>query len=147
MIMNTESASSVPLPADMAGQPLWAPYAGVAGAEWTAARDEGQLSVDVLETPDSVWVVAPLAGTRPEAVSIHLANDVLTIRGERSLPVPTGASVFYQECFWGKFSRTIVLPVEVRQESVEARYQNGVLVIRLLKFTHERTIPLLVIEE
>ncbi len=118
-----------------------------AGVLWDGAHSEGELAVDVSETATEVFVVAPLAGTPPESISLHLVNDVITIRGERHSPIPKAAMPFYQECFWGTFSRTIVLPVEVRPESARASYQRGVLTVSLEKAQHTATIPLLVIEE
>jgi HSP20 family protein len=110
-------------------------------------EQEGQLAVDVLETPTEVVVVATLAGTKSDKVSLHLHKDLLTIRGERELPVPEATNYFYQECFWGRFSRTIVLPVDVKEDSARAEYKNGILVIRFLKSNASGTIPLLIVEE
>lgn len=108
---------------------------------------EGQLSVDVAQTGDELIVVATLAGALPDQVSLHLQSDVLTIRGERCSPVPVGAEYFYEECYWGKFSRTIVLPVDVKVEMARAEYKNGVLTIRLPKAKPSNTIPIYVVEE
>ncbi len=108
---------------------------------------EGQLSVDVAQTEEELIVVATLAGTLPDQVSLHLQSDVLTIRGERRSPVPVGAEYFYEECYWGKFSRTIVLPVDVKVEMARAEYKNSVLTIRLPKAKPSNTIPIYVVEE
>lgn len=115
-------------------------------SEWTGDA-EGQLSVDVLETEDRLIVVATMAGTRPEDISLHLHNDFLTIRGRRISPINVPAHYFYEECFWGSFSRTIVLPVDVKSELAESEYKNGVLTIRLPKAGPKKKIPILVIEE
>ena len=108
---------------------------------------EGQLALDVLETTDDLVVVATLAGTQPQDVSLHLDNDLLTIRGVRQRQVRDLTGVFYEECYWGPFSRTIVLPMDVDQESARAEYRSGVLTVRLRKIVRAATIPLLVIEE
>lgn len=108
---------------------------------------EGQLSVDVAQTEEELIVVATLSGTLPDQVSLHLQNDVLTIRGERCSPVPPGAEFFYEECYWGKFSRTIVLPVDVKADLARSEYRNGVLTIRLPKAKLSNTIPIYVVEE
>jgi HSP20 family protein len=108
---------------------------------------EGQLSVDVAQTEEELIVVATLAGTLPEQISLHLQNDVLTIRGERRSSVPSGAEYFYEECYWGKFSRTIVLPVDVKAELARAEYRNGALIIHLSKAKPSNTIPIYVVEE
>ena len=108
---------------------------------------EGQLAVDVAQTDDELIVVAAMAGTPPESIELHLHNDLLTIRGERSSPIGMTAEHFYQECYWGKFSRSIVLPVDVKTEMIQAQYKNGVLVIRLPKAGQNTDIPIMVIEE
>lgn len=124
------------------------PNAHAAGPEhWAVRHEEGQLAVDVLEIGNDIVVVAALAGTKPEDLSLHLQDDLLTIRGSRSFPLVESHTAFYRECYWGPFSRTIVLPVNVREESARAEYRNGILTIRLEKSRNEAKIPLIVIEE
>lgn len=108
---------------------------------------EGQLAVDVAQTADELIVVAAMAGTRPEAIELHLHNDLLTIRGERVSPISLSDEHFYQECYWGKFSRSIILPVNVKAEAVQAQYSHGVLTIRLPKANLGNDIPIMVVEE
>ncbi len=108
---------------------------------------EGQLAIDVAQTPEELIVVAAMAGTPPECIELHLHNDMLTIRGERKSPIDGSNEHFYQESYWGKFSRSIVLPVDVKAEMVQAQYKNGVLVIRLPKANQNSDIPIMVIEE
>ena len=108
---------------------------------------EGQLSVDVAQTEEELIVVATLSGTRPDDVSLHLQIDVLTMRFVSRSPVPAGAEYFYEECYWGKFSRTIVLPVDVKAEMARSEYKNGVLTIRLPKARVSNSIPIYVVEE
>lgn len=108
---------------------------------------EGQLSVDVAQTADELIVSATMAGTRPEDISLHLQNDILTIRGTRLSPVTEGAEFFYEECYWGPFSRTIVLPVDVRPELARSEYKDGVLTIRLPKAQADGSIPIFVVED
>lgn len=136
---------------DRAGEPLEVLFDKNNQAEssqsWDAGDTEGQLSVDVLEANDTVVIVATMAGTRPEDIELHLHNDYLTIRGKRSSPVLNPTECYYQECFWGRFSRTIILPVDVKSEFAEAEYKNGVLTIRLPKARPSNTIPIMVVEE
>lgn len=108
---------------------------------------EGQLAVDVAQTPDELVVMAAMAGTLPESIELHLHNDLLTIRGERKSPIDPSSEHFHQECYWGKFSRSIVLPVDVKAEMVQAQYKNGVLTIRLPKANQNNDIPIMVIED
>lgn len=116
-------------------------------SQWNDLAEEGQLAIDVLQTGEHLIIVAAMAGTRPENVNLHLQDDLLTIRGVRESPLYEQAEPFYQECYWGRFSRTIVLPVDVQAESAEAEFKNGVLTIRLKKATTDNTIPIMVIEE
>lgn len=110
-------------------------------------EEEGQLCLDVAETADEIIVIAPMAGAAPEELELHLYNDLLTIRGERRAPVPFGADYQHQETFWGRFSRTIVLPADVRHELAAAEYKHGVLVVRLPKVNASQSIPITVVEE
>ena len=113
---------------------------------WAPEQEEGQLAVDVLETDETLLIVAPMAGTKPADIELHLHNDLLTIRGQREIPAEAD-EFFYQECFWGNFSRTIVLPVDVRSELAQAEYKNGVLTIQLPKVKARTAIPILVVDE
>ncbi len=115
--------------------------------ESSVLNSEGQLAIDVVQTQDEVIVVAPMAGCRPENVELHLQNDVLTIRGERQSPLSTDLEFFYRECYWGKFSRTIVLPVEVKVEMARAEFKNGVLTVALPKTKVDGNIPITIVEE
>lgn len=116
-------------------------------AESWDAPEEGKLSVDVAETDDTLIISAPMAGTPAANIELHLHNDLLTIRGERPSPVPSDARYFHHECYWGKFSRTVVLPSDVRVEMAEAEYRNGVLTIRLPKVISNSNIPILIMDE
>ncbi len=109
--------------------------------------EEGQLSIDVAQTAEEVVVLATMAGTEPGNISLHVHGDLLTVRGQRCPPTPTDAKYFYQECYWGKFSRTIVLPVEVQGELARAEYKYGVLVIHLPKVHKANEIPIEVMDE
>jgi len=115
--------------------------------EWKEDNEDGQLSVDVLDSGEDLVIMATMAGARPEDIEVHLQNDFLTIRGKRFAPVVGVTRYFNQECYWGKFSRTVVLPVDVKGDSVRSEYRNGVLVIRLPKAKTTENIPIVVIEE
>lgn len=108
---------------------------------------EGKLAVDVGQAENELIIVAPMAGASPQKIELHLHNDLLTIRGEREVSLLDGAEMFYEENYWGPFSRTIVLPVEVRFELAEAIYKNGVLTIRLPKKNANGEIPIVVVDE
>jgi len=109
--------------------------------------DEGQLLLDVVETDDELIITAAMAGTPRENIELHLHNDLLTIRGERLSPLSPTAACHHRECYWGKFSRSVVLPVEVMAEGAQAEYRNGLLIVRLPKARLDRSIPIALVEE
>ncbi len=116
-------------------------------SSWPKNMAEGQLAIDVLQTEREIIVMAPLAGTTPEKIEIHLHNDFLTIRGTRAMPNVESYEPVYQECFWGPFSRTVVLPVEVDNHLAKAEYRFGLLTIRIPKRERLAGVPILVVEE
>lgn len=107
-------------------------------------ESEGELAVDVLETPREIVVRSAIAGVRPEDVAIHVAADTLTIRGRReaceSYPF---AQTHIEECHWGGFSRTIILPCNIRTEHVLATMKHGILTITLPKLDAPSDIEVL----
>lgn len=108
--------------------------AASAWLNYEEAETEGQLAIDVYETPRQIIVKSTIAGVKPEDLKISLHNDLLTIRGRRSSGEAIKSEDYlYQECYWGNFSRSIILPAEVASQSVEAELENGVLTITLYK--------------
>ncbi len=96
--------------------------------------EEGQLSIDVYQTPDTLVVKSTIAGVKPEDIDISINNDMLTIRGRREATdnIKDG-DYLYRECYWGSFSRSIILPVEVEADKIEAFLENGVLTVIMPK--------------
>ncbi|MFH1404971.1 MAG: Hsp20/alpha crystallin family protein [Patescibacteria group bacterium] len=104
---------------------------------------EGQLSVDVSETNDSIIIRSVVAGVKPEDIDISVTTDTITIRGERNQCDSQKNEVAHiQECFWGKFSRSIVLPQTVNTQSVDAKFKDGILTITLTKSDSLSRIPI-----
>lgn len=100
---------------------------------------EGQLIVDVYQTNEHIIVRSTVAGVEPKDIDISLNNDILTIRGSRKPDINFQENnYYYREIFWGNFSRTIILPVEVDPEKTEASLKNGILTIKLPKKFEER---------
>ncbi|HOY56066.1 MAG TPA: Hsp20/alpha crystallin family protein [bacterium] len=98
------------------------------------ALGEGQLAVDVYQNEDKIVIKATIAGVKPEDLDIAVNNENVTIRGTRHLDETISQEdYFYQECYWGDFSRSIILPTEVRAEEAEAILKNGVLTLTLPK--------------
>lgn len=95
---------------------------------------EGQLTIDVYQTENDIVIKSTIAGVKPEDLDVAINNDMVTIKGERkNEETVTNDNYYYQECYWGGFSRSVVLPVEVVAEKVEASLKNGILTIRLPK--------------
>ncbi|MDD4995196.1 MAG: Hsp20/alpha crystallin family protein [Patescibacteria group bacterium] len=92
--------------------------------------EEGQLAVDVFEQGDNIIIRSTIAGVKPEDLDISVENDMITIRGRRhEEDMARGRNYFFQECYWGSFSRTIILPVHIKGDEAEAILKNGVLTI------------------
>lgn len=118
------NASLAEKPADVQPEEQWLPN----------DYEEGQLAIDVYQTKDNIIMKSTIAGVKPEDIDISINNDLLTIRGTRKLAEQIAEDdYFYQECYWGSFSRSIILPVEVKTNEVEAAIENGVLTIVLPK--------------
>lgn len=104
------------------------------------SESEGQLTIDVYQTPTDIIVKSTIAGVKPEDLDITIANDMITIKGERKQDETIkGEDYYYQECYWGRFSRSVILPVDVISEKTEAHMKNGILTIKLPKAEQLRT--------
>lgn len=102
--------------------------------DWQDLEQEGQLVVDVYQTPKNIIIKSTVAGLRTEDLDISLANDMITIRGKRENKEEVKKEdYYYKECYWGSFSRSIILPAEVRADEVKAELENGILTITLPK--------------
>jgi len=94
----------------------------------------GQLAVDVYETNDKLVIKARTAGVNKSDLDVSIADGVLTISGTLSSGDDTAAIQWHvQECYWGEFSRTLVLPIPVKEDEVEAVLKDGVLAISFSK--------------
>ncbi len=96
--------------------------------------DEGQLAVDVCQTDKKIIIQSTIAGVKPENLNISLNHDLLTIKGKRDAGDKIKDTEYlYQECYWGNFSRSVILPSEVDNKKIDAELENGVLTIILKK--------------
>ena len=85
-------------------------------ADWmeTETEEEGELTVDVYQTPDMIVIKSMIAGVRPEDLDISITRDMVTIHGKREEErVSNEDDYFTRELYWGSFSRTISLPQEI----------------------------------
>lgn len=100
---------------------------------------EGELAVDVYQTDEELVIQSAVAGVKPEELNVSLEGDVLSIEGERKKPKEEEeADYLIQECYWGRFSRKIILPAEINAEKIDATFKDGILTIRIQKATKER---------
>ena len=100
---------------------------------------EGELAVDVYQTDDEIIIQSTIAGVKAEDLDISIENDTVTISGERKNVVEdSGKNYFYQECFWGAFSREIILPEEVDGGRAEATMKDGVFTLRIPKIERQK---------
>ncbi len=119
-----------------------APAQAVPDENWEeddAAGVPGQLAVDVYETEERLVVKARTAGVNKQDLDVSISDGILTISGTLSSGDDSDASQWHiQECYWGEFSRTLALPVAVREEEVEAVLKDGVLTISFIKVKSEQ---------
>ena len=104
-------------------------------------EDVAQLAVDVYETNDELFIVAPLAGLSPDDVRIEITEDIVVIEGERENPLPNleADDLLVQECYFGSFSRSIVLPEAIDSKKAKAQFQKNVLILSMPKLDNVRT--------
>ena len=104
---------------------------------------EGELPVDVYQTPTEIVIKTLVAGVRPDDLDISISRDMVTVKGKReeSRGVETD-DFFHRELYWGAFSRTVVLPAEIEVEEAEAIEKHGLLIIRLPKIDKNRQTKL-----
>jgi len=100
---------------------------------------EGQLIVDLYQTEKELVIQSAIAGIKIEDLDISIEGDKVTIRGKREKPLETEErNYFYQECFWGPFSREIILPLEIDPSKAQASLKEGILTIRMPKIKKEK---------
>ena len=99
----------------------------------------GQLAVDVYETDERLIVKARTAGVNKSDLDVSISDGILTISGTLSSGDDSAATHWHvQECYWGEFSRTLALPVQVKEDEVEAVLKDGVLTIGFTKIKQEQ---------
>ena len=110
------------------------PQQAVGQDEWDEeGAVPGQLAVDVYETREKLVVKARTAGVNKNDLDVSIADNTLSIRGTLSANEEDVENYFVQECYWGEFSRSIALPVPVKEEEIEAVLKDGVLTISFSK--------------
>ncbi len=95
---------------------------------------EGALTIDVYQTDNDIVIVSTIAGVTAKDLDVSITNDMVTVSGERKNPVKVRQeNYFYQECYWGPFSRSVILPIDVDAEKSLAELKDGVLTVTLPK--------------
>lgn len=112
-----------------------APQAAAPTDEWDEEDTlPGQLAVDVYETKEKLVVKARTAGVNKHDLDVSISDNTLSIRGTLSAGTEDDVeNYFVQECYWGEFSRSIALPVPVKEDEIEAVLKDGVLTISFTK--------------
>ena len=102
-------------------------------------ESEGELTVDVYQTADSIVIKSMIAGVRPEDLDISITRDSVTIRGHREEErIAKDDDYFARELYWGSFSRTVQLPEEIDVDEAEAIEKHGLLILKLPKLDKKR---------
>jgi HSP20 family protein len=117
------------------------PTAPTSDDNWDDSQEEflGQLAVDVYETEEKLVVKARTAGVNKEDLDVSISDGILTISGTLSSGDDAEATNWHiQECYWGEFSRTLALPVSVKEDEVDAVLKDGVLTISFNKIKQEQ---------
>jgi HSP20 family protein len=101
---------------------------------WLTKANQGQLVVDVYDQGDEIVIESTIGGIKPKDIDVTVEPDLIVIRGKREKQEEVNSSqYYYQECIWGSFSRTLILPVAIKPEKVKANLKNGLLTIKLPK--------------
>ena len=102
-------------------------------------NEELELAVDVYQTPTDIILQTMVAGVKPEDLDLTVTRDMINIKGKREENrIVDEENYFVKELYWGKFSRTVVLPQEVEPEEVEATEKHGLLTIKIQKVDKEK---------
>jgi HSP20 family protein len=107
---------------------------GLHNSALTEETEEGELTIDVYQTPSEIVIKSMVAGVKPEDLDISITRDMVVIKGKRETEkFVKDEDYYHQELYWGSFSRSIMLPAEVEVEEADAIEKHGLLIIRLPK--------------
>lgn len=105
-----------------------------ASIEDSNSEEEGELLIDVYQTSDEIIIKSAIAGVKADDLNIEITNDRVIIKGTRSKDEDISPEdYYYQELYWGPFSKAIILPVEINPDKAKASLKNGILTIKLPK--------------
>ena len=101
-------------------------------------KTDGQLTVDIYQTESDLVIQSAVAGVDLKDLDISIDRDLVLIKGKRNKPNKEKGDYFCRECYWGTFSRKIILPVEVNCDKIQAVLKKGILTIKIPKKTKEK---------
>ena len=106
--------------------------------EWDE-DEEGQLTIDMFQTPEEIVIQTMVAGVKPDDLDVSISKDMITIKGKRQTKHEVSHdNYYYKELYWGTFSRSILLPQEVDSDRADASIKNGLLIVKLPKIDKEK---------
>ena len=105
-------------------------------------NDEDKLPLDVYQDDSYIYLKSPVPGANVKDIDITIDNDLITVRVHRQEETIDQEDFFFQECFWGSLSRSIILPAEIDANAVQAKLSNGILTITLPKLNHSSGIKI-----
>jgi len=106
----------------------------------------GQLTVDIYQTSSDLIIQSAVAGVELKDLDISIDKDLILIKGKRNRPSREKGDYFCKECYWGTFSRKIILPVEVNCDEIQAILKKGILTIKIPKKIKEEKRRIIVQE-
>lgn len=103
--------------------------------EWLNSNDEGELTIDAYETKSDFVIVSTIAGVNAKDLDVSIEDDMLIIKGKREKPKSSDKerTYFQKECFWGPFSKKIILPEKVKISKAKAIMKDGILTLKIPK--------------
>ena len=111
--------------------------------DWEEELEEGELTIDMYQTPNDVVIKTMVAGVKPDDLDISITRDMVTVRGKREEKhIISEEDYFSKELYWGSFSKTITLPAEIEVEEAEATEDHGLLTIKLPKIDKNKSTKL-----
>ncbi|MBM4177617.1 Hsp20/alpha crystallin family protein [Candidatus Gribaldobacteria bacterium] len=102
-------------------------------------QSKGQLAADIYETEDEFCILAPVAGVSQDEIEIFVENEMLIIKSERKEPdADKEKKYFFKECYFGPFSRQVILPEDANSQKIKASFKKGILLVSMPKKKTEK---------
>jgi HSP20 family protein len=90
-------------------------------------------AINIYDEGESFIVAVEAPGVSKENLSVEVRENILSINGKREEAAPEGAVALREECPSGEFQRSLRLPSRVRNDSAEAHFKDGILLIKIPK--------------